>query len=111
MRTFATLTKMTNNGLSTWSFVECDGVLIAFGGTSNRCRTFRTHQQMQQAILNYCGYGYQLSTKRAPVAVAKPRKVEKQAPAKVTTIDQLEAFAASQETANSEQTDQVVQLA
>lgn len=112
MRTFATLTKQTAKGLSTWSFVECDGILIGFGGTTNRCRTFRTHQQMQQCILNFVGYGYQLSTKSAPAPVAKPRKFEKPVKqAAVKTLEQLEAFAASQAAANSEQTDQVVQLA
>ena len=112
MRTFATLTKQTAKGLSTWSFVECDGILIGFGGTSNRCRTFRTHQQMQQCILNFVGYGYQLATKGV-APVAKPVKVEK--PVKqvaVNTIEQLEAFAASQAAATqTEQTQQVVQPA
>ena len=80
MRTFATLTKMTAKGLSTWSFVECDGVLIGFGGTTNRCRVFRSHQQMQECIINFVGYGYQLASKTAK-PVAKPTKVAKR-PAK-----------------------------
>ena len=75
MRTYATLTKQTAKGLSTWSFVECDGVLIAFGGTTNRCRVFRSHQQMQECILNFVGYGYALASKTAKTMPAKPKKV------------------------------------
>ena len=36
MRKLATLTKMTAKGMSTWTFAQCDGVYLAFGGTTNR---------------------------------------------------------------------------
>ena len=78
MRTYATMTKMTAKGLSTWSFVECDGILIGFGGTTNRCRVFKSHQQMQQCIINFAGYGYKMARSKAQ-PVAKPQRVTKPA--------------------------------
>ena len=77
-RTVATLTKQTRVGLSTWSFVVCDGVHIAFGGTSNRCRTFRNMQQMSECIRNFeFRYGYQSSVKTVarPVRKLKPESL------------------------------------
>ena len=67
MRKLATLTKMTAKGLSTWTFAQCDSVYVAFGGTTNRCRVFTTHAQLQDCMLNYASYGYQVerhTTKR-----------------------------------------------
>ena len=78
MRTYATMTKQTNKGLSTWSFVEVDGILIGFGGTTNRCRVFKSHQQMQQCIINFAGYGYKIARSKAQ-PVAKPQRVTKPA--------------------------------
>ena len=71
-RTVATLTKQTNNGLSTWSFVVCDGIHIAFGGTTNRCRTFRSMRQMKDCIQNFIfDYGYIADIKSTPKPVKK----------------------------------------
>ena len=67
MRKLATLTKMTAKGLSTWTFAQCDSVYVAFGGTTNRCRVFTCHAQLQDCMLNYASYGYQVerhTTKR-----------------------------------------------
>ena len=60
MRKLATLTKMTAKGLSTWTFAQCDGVYIAYGGTTNRCRVFRSYAQLQDCMVNYASYGYDL---------------------------------------------------
>ena len=71
-RTVATLTKQTNTGLSTWSFVVCDGIHIAFGGTTNRCRTFRSMRQMKDCIQNFIfDYGYIADIKSTPKPVKK----------------------------------------
>ena len=76
-RTVATLTKQTTKGLSTWSFVVCDGVHIAFGGTTNRCRTFRTMRQMKDCIQNFIfRYGYVADIKSAPRPVKKVNPVK-----------------------------------
>jgi len=60
MRKLATLTKMTAKGLSTWTFAQCDSVYVAFGGTTNRCRVFTSHAQLQDCMLNYASYGYEV---------------------------------------------------
>jgi hypothetical protein len=76
-RTVATLTKQTTNGLSTWSFVVCDGLHIAFGGTTNRCRTFRTMRQMRDCMQSFIfRYGYVADIKSAPKPVKKVNPVQ-----------------------------------
>ena len=75
--TVATLTKQTTKGLSTWSFVVCNGVYIGFGGCSNRCRTFRSMQQMKDCIHNFVlKYGYVPDTQSAPKPVKKANAVK-----------------------------------
>ena len=94
MRKIATLTKMTDQGLSIWTFVQCDNIFVAFGGCTNRCKVFDTYTQLQDCMLNYASYGYaverhtqqqkprvqptQKSVKR--VSVAKPVKLQPQEP-------------------------------
>lgn len=58
MRKFATLTKSTDKGLSVWTFAFCDGVFLAFGGITNRCKVFTNHKQLEECMLNYVKYGY-----------------------------------------------------
>ena len=91
MTKIATLTKMTDKGLSTWTFCKCEIGYVAFGGITDRCKGFNTLEEMQDCMLNYASYGYSVerhthSQKRKPVkriAVAKPVKVTQQAPVKV----------------------------
>ena len=76
-RTVATLTKQTTKGLSTWSFVICDGIHIAFGGTTNRCRTFRSMRQMKDCIQNFIfEYGYIADIKSTPKPIKKMQSVK-----------------------------------
>ncbi len=72
MRKLATLTKMTAKGLSTWTFAQCDGVYIAYGGTTNRCRVFRSYAQLQDCMVNYASYGYDLERHTAKRRWDKP---------------------------------------
>ncbi len=58
MRKIATLTKETAEGLSVWTFCNCDGTFVAFGGTTNRCKVFRNQVQFQDCMLNFAEYGY-----------------------------------------------------
>ena len=60
MRKLATLTKMTAKGLSTWTFAQCGNFYLAYGGTTNRCRVFTCHAQLQDCMLNYASYGYEV---------------------------------------------------
>ena len=60
MRKLATLTKMTAKGLSTWTFAQCGNFYLAYGGTTNRCRAFTCHAQLQDCMLNYASYGYEV---------------------------------------------------
>lgn len=60
MRKIATLTKETDKGLSVWTFCNCDGTFVAFGGTTNRCKVFRTQVQFQDCMLNFAQYGYKV---------------------------------------------------
>ena len=86
MRKLATLTKMTAKGLSTWTFAQCDGVYLAFGGTTNRCRVFRSYAQLQDCMVNYASYGYDLerhtAKRRWDKSASKPIK-------RATSIQQL----------------------
>ena len=60
MRKLATLTKMTDKGLSTWTFAFCDGVFLAYGGTTQRCKVFTTHKQSEECMFNFAKYGYKI---------------------------------------------------
>jgi hypothetical protein len=70
MRKLATLTKMTAKGLSTWTFAQCDGVYVAFGGTTNRCKVLRSYHQLQDLMCMFVSYGY----KRPQSVTPKPVK-------------------------------------
>ena len=58
MRKLATLTKMTAKGLSTWTFAQCDGVYVAFGGTTNRCKVLHSYHQLVDLMCMFVSYGY-----------------------------------------------------
>lgn len=60
MRKIATLTKETDKGLSVWTFCCCDGTFVAFGGTTNRCKVFKSQVQFQDCMLNFAQYGYKI---------------------------------------------------
>lgn len=60
MRKLATLTKSTNKGLSVWTFAFCDGVFLAFGGITNRCKVFTDHKQLEECMFSYAKYGYKI---------------------------------------------------
>lgn len=60
MRKIATLSKDTDKGLSVWTFCCCDGTFVAFGGTTNRCKVFKSQVQFQDCMLNFAQYGYKI---------------------------------------------------
>ena len=60
MRKIATLSKDTDKGLSVWTFCCCDGTYVAFGGTTNRCKVFKSQVQFQDCMLNFAQYGYKI---------------------------------------------------
>ena len=79
MRKLATLTKMTDNGLSTWTFAFCDGVFLAFGGTTQRCKVFTSHKQLEECMFNFAKYGYKIerATQKSATAVKVDRPVRR----------------------------------
>jgi len=110
MRKLATLTKMTAKGLSTWTFAQCDSVYVAFGGTTNRCRVFTTHAQLQDCMLNYASYGYQVerhTTKRRWDG-ATPKPIKRVPPSMQQELALLETM--TQETAPRPAEDTLVAL-
>tara|TARA_R100001224_G_scaffold104882_1_gene78358 strand:- start:228 stop:611 length:384 start_codon:yes stop_codon:yes gene_type:complete len=104
MRKIATLTKMTDQGLSTWTFVQCDKTFVAFGGCTNRCKVFDTLTQLQDCMLNFASYGYTVErhtqsqkagVRKSPkpvkrIQVAKPEQIQHQKPV-LTSEPVLEA--------------------
>lgn len=79
MRKLATLTKMTDKGLSTWTFAFCEGVFLAYGGTTQRCKVFTSHRQLEECMFNYAKYGYTIErvTQKSEKATQVDRPVRR----------------------------------
>ncbi len=63
MQTLATLSKSTNQGISTFYFVETDDNTYAmFGGIKPRCIAFDTIEDLRKAYVTWCNYGFMPSS-------------------------------------------------
>jgi hypothetical protein len=102
MRKLATLTKMTAKGLSTWTFAQCDGIYVAFGGTTNRCKVLRSYQQLQDLMCMFVSYGY-----KRPHSVT-PKPIKRVPPSMQQELALLETM--TQETAPRPAEDALVAL-
>lgn len=79
MRKLATLTKMTDQGLSTWTFAFCEGVFLAYGGTTQRCKVFTSHKQAEECMFNFSKYGYKIeqANQKSKAAIKVDRPVRR----------------------------------